>query len=135
MKKFTSTERNVYWGGHCFTEPKDVQIDDVLRVLSDWEQGTVEAQEVMAFAEGLSRLGGGWPQYPPSNPNAVLYAVLEALEMLFIDPTLLRDVPVLCKALRHAQGSPEAAWNKLQEYWSQIDWQARSNYVGSNYPD
>lgn len=105
--------------------PHEVTFQDVLRVLDRWEAGEIDAKDVLAFAEDPAILGPGWPDYPRTDKRSVLFAVLESLEMVYIQPTLRADVPALREFLVVGEESPCEAWNLIETYWANVDWKSR----------
>ena len=92
----------------------EVSFEDVLDVLNGWESGSITREEAMGFAESLFYLGEPrWPDLPRSDERSVLFAVLEALEMMYTNPTLKSDIPALRKFLVDGQTSPIEAWRAI----------------------
>jgi hypothetical protein len=108
-----------------FISTNEVTIDDVLNVLEQWEENLLSDEDVIFFAESLYDLGPGWPVYPRSDKRSVLFGALDALAMLYVQPTLKSDIPALKAFLALGQVDPLPAWELLEQYWSNIDWNAR----------
>jgi hypothetical protein len=79
----------------------------------------------LAFAEELSSLGLGWPEYPRTDKQSVLFAVHESLEMVYTQPTRRADVPALREFLVVGEESPLDAWTAIEGYWASVDWERR----------
>lgn len=108
-----------------FTSTTEITAQDLIETLDLWEQGDINDDEVMLFAEGLYDSGPGFPFYPESDPRFVIVNVLDAFVMMYTNPTTKDDIPALRKSLEMCTTSPFEASQYLKEYWSRIDWDSR----------
>jgi len=109
-----------------FTSIHDVKPEDILTVLDRWQKGELNRDDVFCYAEDLYYLDGvGWPQYSRSEPRAILMAVLQSLSMIYVQPTLVDDVPALKNLLILGQKDTISAWEFIDEYWKSVDWDER----------
>lgn len=75
----------------------------------------------MGFAEELARIGGGWPTYSRQKPKSVLFAVMELLEMMYVNPVRKEDIPALLSFLATARADSLKTWDRMEAYWDRID--------------
>ena len=109
-----------------FTSIHEVTFADVLTVLEQWNQGIFGSEDVLVFAESLFDLSEwGWPKYAHAHPLSVLFAALEMLELVYVNPILKEDIPALQAFLQRGQTDPLGAWSAMERYWASIDWDTR----------
>lgn len=120
------------------TSIHDISLEALAEVLTLWEAGEVDTDEVFAFAEQLHDAGPGFPSYPKHDIRAVIVTVLDALVMMYSNPTSKADIPALKECVRMAELSPDQAIQFLDSYWKTIDWntrvQSQYNSIKRNNP-
>ena len=83
----------------------------------------------MAFGEDFFILcGNTWPDVPDNTEAYVTFVIIQLLEMLYINPVLPEDIPVLKKALLVARAEPEKALKELDFYFDSVDRESRLDY-------
>ena len=108
-----------------FTSTNDVTLDYLIEALEAWEKGEVSREDMMVFAEYLYELGPGFPSYPADDVRSIIMNVLDALAMMYTDPTIPSDIPALKQSLHMARTSPSEAIDFLHSYWESVDWDTR----------
>ena len=95
-------------------------------LLKGWQDGQSSRSEVYEVAEYLFDLVvKNQPNYPETDSRYVLVGVIEALELMYSQPTLKADIPALRHFLHLGQTNPIAAGKFIDNYWSNIDWASR----------
>lgn len=114
-----------------FTSIHDVTFDDLLEVLQAWEDGSLQYEEVQAWAEALydSRVH---PFESEDDKRSIIEAVIEDLSWMYTNPTLKEDIPALRQFLVMDQSSPREAWQFIKSYWETVDWEKRKAVMWKN---
>ena len=73
----------------------------------------------------------GFPEVPRDDRRYALFSTLELLEMMYTNPTLEEDIPALKKYLLEGKEKPVEASQELDEYWSEVDFDSRLTFSGS----
>ncbi len=103
-----------------------ITFQDIENILKQWQFGTITRKKVYEYADSLYYLEfPGWPAHPKDNPRSVLFMVVESLELMYNNPTIVEDVPALLKALSLAHTNPQQAWEYMDKYWGSINWEER----------
>lgn len=105
-----------------FTSIDEITFQDIFEILEQWEKEMIDDEDVLNFAEGIYYLDESkWPDYPNSDQNSVLFATLQLLAALHIEPILKSDIPALRNFLTMGQLFPLKAWQFIDSYWDSID--------------
>ncbi len=108
-----------------FTSMSDVSLEYLSEVLELWGANKMNESEILLFAEQLHDLGPGFPSYSITDTRSVVVNVLDALVMMYSNPTVKEDIPALQHCIDIARTSPEEALRFLDSYWQSIDWDSR----------
>jgi hypothetical protein len=109
---------------------KDVSPQDVLDVLTQWENGLISDEQVYNFAEQIFYLKlkeRTWPEYSEDRRESIMHEVLSLLDRMYAEPILRSDIPALRHFLLLAENSPQAAWKAINEWTDNMDWKSRKN--------
>ncbi len=109
------------WNEHEFFCFHYVEPYHIAQILDDWERGRAEAVDVMAFAENLFFPFGVRGDYAPSDPRYEFVAIVGLLEMIYTNPILREDIPVLKEALALLPSKPTQAGTLLDQYFNGLD--------------
>ena len=125
------------WKGRIYKTYSDINAEDLINLLTLWEEKKIKAVEVMLFGEEVfdDLCDKRWPEPEKSSKEYFLISVIELLERLYTNPILPEDIPILKKTLLISQGDPTEADRMLDDYFDKIEWEERLKYVGPAYPE
>lgn len=133
MKKSTSIPNVVRWKNKEFHSLDELDYNDLLSVLEDWETGACPSWEVSAFTEELMVLAGGWPDPPVNDPRFMLIEVSHLLEDIEGSYVFKEDIPALKRALQLGQTKPQEALDELNSYFDEVDFEAREKFISERF--
>lgn len=109
----------------------DIDFEDVMLILDDWQAGRVNSGDVNGFAEDIFMIWGpdSLPDLPPTDPRDILIVYVLLFDRIFSEIILREDIPVLKDILLEGQHSPESAFKRFDSYLKGIDLKARQKMV------
>ena len=126
------------WRGKTYRSCFDINAEDLLELLALWEKKKIKPEEVANFGEDVlvDLCDGKWPESTKGSQEDFLISILELLEMLYTNPILPKDIPILKETLLISQEDPGKASRMLDEYFDNIEWEERLYYTTvSSYPE
>lgn len=102
------------------------------QLLVDWQKGKLSAREVHKIAEQEWDSENEWPSLPDSHPDSIPIEVLSQLELMFQQQIIANDIDAILAFLATKRGEELDGWRSWTEYWNNVDWSARSEYLKSH---
>jgi hypothetical protein len=111
---------------------KEIERNEILALLDQWQSGAIDEREVHEQAEWLIEQVGEWPNYPEHDPRSIAMEVLSQLEVLNYELITPEDIPAMQAFLHTPLGKESQGWIDWQRYWDSLDLESRKRKLESN---
>ncbi len=136
-------KRFIEWNSKKFESFDEIELDDVIQLLEDWQAGHVCCGFVTDTAEYVlfTMEREESPDLLITDPRSIIFEVFGYLFSMFGYPLLKEDIPAFISAINLARTSPEEAIETLDQYVFDIDTESRHKMIeqrlasGQGWPD
>lgn len=111
---------------------EEVRRNEILLLLEQWREGTVDEREVHEQAEALMERLEDTPNYSKDDPRSVAVEVLIHLDALNHQLITPKDIPAMLAFLRTPLGSESHGWKSWRSYWDDLDLEGRRQELKVN---